>query len=273
MADLPEQEAWEGVRQLETSDRALGGPGGVMNVPLRNLANRTAYLKKTLEGKTGAASTTTAGIVKLSSAVDSASVSDAATSAAVKAAYDAAIAAGSNANGKLSKTANLSDIPNIPEALQNLGLVDMVVPVGVPLPWPASIPPSGWLKCNGASFNKSQYPQLATVYPSGTLPDLRSEFIRGWDDGRGIDVGRGLLSRQGATAFTEYHGDGNSYGSSNNPPRNYYADADGVWYAGSGFSAFGIPSGAVGSHQVAGIANFISVRPRNVAFNYIVRAA
>ncbi|MBK5142978.1 tail fiber protein [Budviciaceae bacterium BWR-B9] len=90
MADLPEQEAWEGVRQLETSDRALGGPGGVMNVPLRNLTNRTAYLKKVLEGKTGAASLTTAGIVKLSSATNSESSTDAATASAVKKAYDLA---------------------------------------------------------------------------------------------------------------------------------------------------------------------------------------
>ncbi|QBH95781.1 hypothetical protein EKN56_06270 [Limnobaculum zhutongyuii] len=90
MADLPEQEAWEGVRQLETSDRALGGPGGVMNAPLRNLTNRTAYLKKALDGKTGAASTTTAGIVKLSSATNSDSSTDAATASAVKKAYDLA---------------------------------------------------------------------------------------------------------------------------------------------------------------------------------------
>ncbi|WP_438360524.1 hypothetical protein [Leminorella grimontii] len=30
---------------------------------------------------------------------------------------------------------------------------------------------------------------MAQGYPSGVLPDLRGEFIRGWDDGRGVDVG------------------------------------------------------------------------------------
>lgn len=70
-------------------------------------------------------------------------------------------------------------------------------PVGVPLPYPSATPPAGWLKCNGAAFDKAQYPGLAAVFPTGNLPDLRGEFIRGWDDGRGVDSGRALLSSQG----------------------------------------------------------------------------
>ncbi|WP_231354611.1 phage tail protein, partial [Escherichia coli] len=65
---------------------------------------------------------------------------------------------------------------------------------GVPVPWPSATPPTGWLKCNGAPFSAAQYPKLALAYPSLALPDLRGEFIRGWDDGRGIDNGRALLS-------------------------------------------------------------------------------
>ncbi len=38
---------------------------------------------------------------------------------------------------------------------------------------------------------------LAAVYPSGVLPDLRGEFIRGWDNGRKVDTDRVLLSVQG----------------------------------------------------------------------------
>ncbi|MEE9884259.1 hypothetical protein OYA63_27555, partial [Escherichia coli] len=40
------------------------------------------------------------------------------------------------------------------------------------------------------------YPNLAKAYPTNKLPDLRGEFIRGWDDGRGIDAARALLSIQ-----------------------------------------------------------------------------
>nr|WP_110882775.1 phage tail protein [Photorhabdus australis] len=51
--------------------------------------------------------------------------------------------------------------------------------MGIPLPWPTNIPSNGWVKCNGAISDKSLYPKLAEVYPSGRLPDLRGEFIRG----------------------------------------------------------------------------------------------
>lgn len=115
MANLPEKEEWEEVYQWETSDRALGGPGGVMNKPLRNLVNRTAFLKKKLDDNTGAATTNKAGIVKLNDSLDSASATEAATANAVKRVAE-------NANGKLSKEANLSDLSSTEEALRNLGL-------------------------------------------------------------------------------------------------------------------------------------------------------
>ncbi|WP_338315045.1 phage tail protein, partial [Escherichia coli] len=70
------------------------------------------------------------------------------------------------------------------------------LPVGVPVPWPSATPPTGWLKCNGAAFSSEMYPKLAKAYPTNKLPDLRGEFIRGWDDGRGIDAARALLSIQ-----------------------------------------------------------------------------
>ncbi|MFY1779741.1 phage tail protein, partial [Escherichia coli] len=73
------------------------------------------------------------------------------------------------------------------------------LPVGVPVPWPSATPPAGWLKCNGAAFSSEMYPKLAKAYPANKLPDLRGEFIRGWDDGRGIDPGRQLLGWQKGT--------------------------------------------------------------------------
>ncbi|EIT7422909.1 tail fiber protein [Escherichia coli] len=82
--------------------------------------------------------------------------------------------------------------------LAYLGLGEgSALPVGVPVPWPSATPPTGWLKCNGAPFSAEEYPELAKVYPTNELPDLRGEFIRGWDDGRGIDAGREILSAQG----------------------------------------------------------------------------
>lgn len=85
----------------------------------------------------------------------------------------------------------------VPTALENLGLGEgSALPVGVPVPWPSTTPPTGWLKCNGAVFSAEEYPELAKAYPTNKLPDLRGEFIRGWDDGRDVDSGRALLSEQ-----------------------------------------------------------------------------
>ncbi|WP_249531621.1 phage tail protein, partial [Escherichia coli] len=121
------------------------------------------------------------------------------------------IAAAINNDPKFSTTINnaLSGKQPLDETLTHLSGKDVAgllaylglgegsaLPVGVPVPWPSVTPPTGWLKCNGAAFSAEEYPELAKAYPSGKLPDLRGEFIRGWDDGRGVDSSRTLLSWQ-----------------------------------------------------------------------------
>jgi microcystin-dependent protein len=66
--------------------------------------------------------------------------------------------------------------------------------------------PSGWLKANGAAISRTTYATLftaiGTTFGVGdgsttfNVPDLRGEFARGWDDGRGIDTGRVFGSAQ-----------------------------------------------------------------------------
>ncbi|EHK0700399.1 tail fiber protein [Salmonella enterica] len=163
------------------------------------------------------------------------------------------------------------------------------LPVGVPVPWPLATPPDGWLKYNGAAFDKVLYPKLAAVYPSGILPDLRGEFIRGWDDGRGIDPNRTLLVSQLATgirtAALDYFGvdetkEGATIGTA-------FVAADS--FANQQPPDAMIPSGAgplvsvMTDNSMTAMQNptslsnpyggWITMRPRNVAFNYIVRAA
>jgi len=83
----------------------------------------------------------------------------------------------------------------------------------------ANTAPTGYLKANGANVSRTTYASLfaaiGTVFGVGDgsttfgLPDLRGEFIRGWDDGRGVDSGRAFGSAQldqmqkitGATQF------------------------------------------------------------------------
>ncbi|EOA5417180.1 TPA: tail fiber protein, partial [Escherichia coli] len=143
--------------------------------------------------------------------------------------------------------------------------------------------------CDGRAFAKEQYPVLARAYPTLRLPDLRGEFIRGWDDGRKVDTGRKLLSAQGATllrtAMLDY----------------YNQDTTGTsGIVGMGFNnedsitdlregSFKMPDGTTFSDPViamsdngmqatiltsirSGYAKGITVRPRSIALNYIVRA-
>ena len=146
--------------------------------------------------------------------------------------------------------------------------INSYLPVGIPQPWPSAIPPAGWLKCDGTGFDKNKYPLLAKVYPNGRLPDLRGEFIRGWDNGREVDIDRNILTAQSdqarnAVGFfycknrnsadnalikrveTASHGGGEGNGSSSK----HTIDFSNIWPTGDEF------------------------RPRNVAFMYIVKAA
>ncbi|QBX80583.1 phage tail protein [Citrobacter tructae] len=167
--------------------------------------------------------------------------------------------------GKMDKSANGADIADVAAFLNNLGLgAGSALPVGVPVPWPLAAAPAGWLKCNGAAFTAVQYPKLAVAYPGMKLPDLRGEFLRGWDDGRGIDSGRAVGSYQSPTLVHEYLGDAGQGSSS--VGKMYVVDADSWSDSQEGFLRFGKGAETTGSRRY-------SSRPRNIAFNYIVRAA
>ena len=162
---------------------------------------------------------------------------------------------------------NLSD-PNSngtgwKDILSYLGLGEgSALPVGVPVPWPSAIPPTGWLKCNGAAFSAVEYPKLARVYPTNKLPDLRGEFIRGWDDGRGVDSGRALLSTQTDEFKSHSHYFERTWAQTGfDTTGGYYLLAADV--SGSVNQQRSDSTNSVGGSES---------RPRNIAFNYIVRA-
>lgn len=185
--------------------------------------------------------------------------------------------------GKMEISKNGADIADVTAFLNNLGLgAGSALPVGVPVPWPLATAPAGWLKCNGAAFTASQYPKLAQAYPALKLPDLRGEFIRGWDDGRGVDTGRGLLSAQGGMSFDHRHwlpttngtgGDGamTALFIDGNSAMVYYPDGTNEYNPNP---STGTLLQTYTAKAALGPAMFGSeTRPRNVAFNYIVRAA
>lgn len=90
--------------------------------------------------------------------------------------------------------------------------------------------PAGFLKANGAAVSRATYARLferiGTTFGAGdgsttfNLPDLRGEFIRCWDDGRGVDTGRalgafqdhGLLSHTHPASFSTSSDGAHSHG-------------------------------------------------------------
>lgn len=91
-----------------------------------------------------------------------------------------------------------------------------MVPSGTVLYFAGSAAPAGWLKANGAAVSRTAYAALfaaiGTTYGAGdgrstfNLPDLRGEFLRGWDDGRGVDTGRVFGSAQAHALQSHQHG-------------------------------------------------------------------
>ncbi|MCA6960596.1 phage tail protein [Pectobacterium odoriferum] len=150
---------------------------------------------------------------------------------------------------------------------QTIGALPTSELVGMPLPFPGAVAPAGWLKCNGQQFDTAQYPVLASRYPNGFLPDLRGEFVRGWDDGRGADSGRALLSAQG-DAIRNITGTFN--------PGGWGITADGVFSRGDtrGSNHGQFHDSALITFDASTVVPTAEEnRPRNIAFNYIVRAA
>lgn len=59
-------------------------------------------------------------------------------------------------------------------------------PIGAPIPWPTDTPPDGYAIMEGQTFDKSAYPKLAVAYPSGVIPDMRGQTIKGKPSGRSV---------------------------------------------------------------------------------------
>ncbi|MDK9420235.1 tail fiber protein [Pectobacterium carotovorum] len=156
-----------------------------------------------------------------------------------------------------------------------IGAVPTSELAGMPQLFPGAVAPEGWLKCNGQTFDKSLYPILASRYPSAVLPDLRGEFVRGWDDGRGVDVNRAIGSLQidAMQPITASWTIDDQTADSNFPPAGaLYIDTSGyVNYDATSNRADGGRRAKFDSSRVTRTAS--ETRPRNIAFNYIVRAA
>ncbi len=135
-------------------------------------------------------------------------------------------------------------------------------------------PPEGWLVCDGSAVSRAEYADLfatvGTVWGAGdevstfNLPDLRGEFVRGFDDGRGVDDGRVFASEQADQLQGHEHNLGEF-------PNRYYlgnnTDVGGPQMGGY-HPTFGIIADGVNGVPRVGT----ETRPRNIAMAYAIKA-
>lgn len=128
--------------------------------------------------------------------------------------------------------------------------------VGMISAWGGNVAPPGWLECNGQST--AAYPQLAALV-GAIVPDLRGEFIRGWDHGRGVDSGRGLGSNQAHQLQEHTH---RIYARGWSPP-----------FGGNPIAIYDLIGNNVSKETDKGdTGNFgTETRPRNIALMYIIK--
>lgn len=84
-------------------------------------------------------------------------------------------------------TGGTGNFANLNTTINNLK-TDIVssYPIGAPIPWPTDTPPEGYAIMEGQTFDADLYPKLAAVYPSGALPDMRGQTIKGKPSGRAV---------------------------------------------------------------------------------------
>lgn len=141
-----------------------------------------------------------------------------------------------------------------------------------------NIPTTGWLKCNGAILLRSSYQLLfsaiGTAHNIGgetnlqfRLPDFRGEFVRGFDDGRGIDFGRQFGSPQETITFVPMDG----WGASPSSPSPSVSIQSGRIVTGSGLVETFESLESIRSSSSDMASNSDKSRPRNKTVNYWIR--
>lgn len=147
--------------------------------------------------------------------------------------------------------------------------------VGMVSAFAANSAPTGWLAANGVLVSRVTYARLfsriGTTFGSGDgsttfgLPDMRGEFVRGWDNGRGVDSGRTLGSWQKGSVIAGDDGIGTVNVASTN-----VVDKTSLGWDSGGSDGYEI-STATGVSSVKGSSFFGYARPRNYALLYCIK--
>lgn len=165
------------------------------------------------------------------------------------------------------------------------GVIPAGVPAGTVVAFAGASAPTGWLVCSGAAVSRTTYAALfaaiGTTHGAGdgsttfNLPDLRGEFIRGLDGGRGVDTGRTLGSAQSSQNLSHSH-----TASTDTAGAHTHATPEGFSGTGSfgpaptGTQSIASTTSSAGGHShtvTVSSAGGAEARPRNIALLYIIR--
>lgn len=220
------------------------------------------------------ASTTVKGLVELATTTEARAGSSsqlAVTPSGLKAAIDAATIPATTSTPGIVRLATADEVKagaDAEKAITPAALAQAFpAPVGSVIMHAGQTAPPLYLKCNGALLSRAVYPELFAVIGttfggSGStfkVPDLRGEFLRGWDDGRGVDSGRSFGSAQSDAFKSHSHV---SIGRSFN---------QGAFFATTG--GYGVwPNGNVDpNHHRTSSEGGAETRPRNIALLACIR--
>ena len=159
--------------------------------------------------------------------------------------------------------------------------------------------PSGYLECNGQSVSRTTFAALfaviGTQYGSSSgstfkVPDLRGEFIRGFDNGRGVDSGRSVASSQGHQHPQHDHAVSASSSSSVSDPGHAHSMSVGFFNSVNSGGALSFKDAGnsnrinnnttgisvststnISQSQRGGTSNSSETRPRNIAMMYVIK--
>lgn len=142
----------------------------------------------------------------------------------------------------------------------------LVIESGTVIALATTTVPTGYLECNGSAISRtvyaSLYAKIGATYGSGdgsttfNIPDLRGEFLRGYDNGRGVDSGRVFGSSQ-LDAFQDHTHNYQAYRRAGASEQLYTPEVNFTLY----------------TLQTTGASGRIAAetRPRNIAMMYCIK--
>ena len=284
MANLTPTAILDDVYQLEITDPVLAGPGGISNRQAQQLLNRTEWLREAVvnqglndgvEFSGDMDSLQTPGFYYIRSGATNKPISQPGMCLVVG-------RTDTPENGNVPAAAQIWITNNtsrlyvryLINGAEASGWVEFVNAAsystfalsftGAVQAFAMNTPPTGWLECDGSAVSRVTYATLfskiTTLYGAGdgvttfNLPDLRGEFVRGWDNGRGIDSGRAIATFQADEFRQHNHSDSQ---------RNVNANQ----------SAAGTDTDEVGgiTNFTTGLTGGVETRPRNTSMMYCIK--